>query len=124
MEKQLADIRQELEEALTTTQRAKRRMVFRKSKAKILRARKIAQKRMAPRSKLEQRAQRQARREIESRILGGQTKADLAFGTRSALEKKVDKKSSLIKTLAKRMLPKVKQAEVSRLKKFRSGESQ
>jgi multidrug resistance efflux pump len=121
MAKELTDIREELQEALTTAQRAKRRASFRKAKARIQRGRKLAQKRLAPREKLEKRAQKQARKSIESKILGGKTKADLPFATRSAIEKKVDQRSPVIKRLAKRLYPKVRKTELERLKQFRSG---
>lgn len=121
MAKELTDIREELQEALTTAQRAKRRASFRRVKARIQRGRKLAQKRLAPREKLEKRAQKQARRSVEAQILGGKTKLDLPFATRSAIEKKVDKRTPVIKRLAKRLYPKVRKSELERLKQYRSG---
>lgn len=123
MGKELADIRQELQEALTTAQRAKRRMQFRRLKPKIKRAREIAKKRLAPKEKLEKRAAKQARKTIESKMLGGKTKNDLPFASRSAIEKKVDKRSAVIKRLAKKLYPKARKAEVERLNQYRSGGS-
>ncbi len=123
MGKELADIRQELQEALTTAQRAKRRMQFRRLKPKIKRAREIAKKRLAPKEKLEKRAAKQARKTIESKMLGGKTKNDLPFASRSAIEKKVDKRSAVIKRLAKKLYPKVRKAEMERLNQYRSGGS-
>jgi hypothetical protein len=123
MGKELADIRQELQEALTTAQRAKRRMQFRRLKPKIKRGREIAKKRLAPKEKLEKRAAKQARKAIESKMLGGKTKNDLPFASRSAIEKKVDKRSAVIKRLAKKLYPKVRKAEMERLNQYRSGGS-
>jgi hypothetical protein len=123
MAKDLSEIREELQEALTTAQRVKRRMVFRRSKAKIKKARERAQKRMAPKEKLEKRAMKQARKKIEMKILGGKTKDDLPFAARTAIEKKVDQRSAAIKRIAKRMFPGVRKAELERLQAYRRGGS-
>ena len=123
MAKDLSEMREELQEALTTAQRVKRRMVFRRSKAKIKKARERAKKRIAPKEKLEKRAMKQARKKIEMKILGGKTKDDLPFAARTAIEKKVDQRSAAIKRIAKRMFPGVRKAELERLQAYRRGGS-
>ena len=123
MAKELADIREDLDEALTTQQRMKRKQTFKRIKSRIARGRKLAQRRLAPKDKLEARSQKQARRSIESKILGGKNKADMPLAARVAIEKKVDKKTAAIKRLAKKMFPGVRKKEMARLKSFRSGGS-
>jgi hypothetical protein len=124
MAKDLSEMREELQEALTTAQRMKRRMVFRRSKARIKKARERAQKKLAPIEKLEKRAMKQARKKIEMKILGGKKKDDLPFAARTAIEKKVDQRSAVIKRLAKRMFPGVRKAELERLQAYRRGGSE
>jgi len=117
----LVDLKLVLDEALSTSQRLKKRQTFKRHKAKIRRGRERAKRRLAPKDKLETRASRQARKSIESKLLGGKTKADLPVSQRAAIEKKVEKRSAAIKRIAKRLFPQVKKAEVKRLKDFRAG---
>lgn len=98
-------------EALTNAQRVKAKAVFRKNKSKIKRGKERAKRRIASTEKLKGRANKHARKEVEAKLLGGKKKADLSFGARSSLEKKVDKKKGLIARLAKKKLPSVRKAD-------------
>jgi len=103
-------------EALTISQRQKRKASFRKNKAKIMIARKKAAKKMASPEKLKGRAEKQARNLIIKKILKNKSKNDLSFAARVDLEKKVAKKSAAIKKIAKKLLPMVKKADRAKMK--------
>lgn len=103
-------------EALTISQRQKRKASFRKNKAKIMIARKKAAKKMASPEKLKSRAEKQARNLIIKKILKNKSKNDLSFAARVDLEKKVAKKSAAIKKIAKKLLPMVKKADRAKMK--------
>lgn len=103
-------------EALTMSQRQKRKASFRKNKAKIMMARKKAAKKMASPEKLKSRAEKQARNLIIKKILKNKSKDDLSFAARGELEKKVKKKSAAIKKIAKKLLPQVKKADRAKIK--------
>ena len=104
-------------EALTISQRQKRKASFRKNKAKIMIARKKAAKKMASPEKLKGRAEKQARNLIIKKILKNKSKDDLSYAARGELEKKVAKKTAAIKKIAKKLLPMVKKADRAKLKK-------
>jgi len=103
-------------EALTISQRQKRKASFRKNKAKIMIARKKAAKKMASPEKLKGRAEKQARNLIIKKILKNKSKDDLSFSARGELEKKVAKKKAAIKKIAKKLLPMVKKADRAKMK--------
>ena len=103
-------------EALTISQRQKRKASFRKNKAKIMIARKKAAKKMASPEKLKGRAEKQARNLIIKKILKNKSKDDLSFSARGELEKKVAKKTAAIKKIAKKLLPMVKKADRAKMK--------
>ena len=112
----------EFEEALTAAQRQKAKATFRKNKAKIMIGRKKAAKKLASKEKLQGRAEKQARNILIKKILKDKDKGDLSFGARRDLEKKLDKKKGAIKKIAKKLLPKVKQADREKLKKNKEGD--
>jgi len=103
-------------EALTISQRQKRKASFRKNKAKIMMARKKAAKKMASPEKLKARATLAARNLIIKKILKNKTKAQLSFSARADLEKKVSKKAAAIKKIARKLLPQVKKADKAKFK--------
>ena len=103
-------------EALTISQRQKRKASFRKNKAKIMIARKKAAKKLASPEQLKDRAVKQARNLIVKKILKNKTKDDLSMSARGELEKKVDKKKAAIKKIAKKLLPMVKKADRAKIK--------
>jgi len=103
-------------EALTLSQRQKRKAAFRKNKAKIMIARKKAAKKLASPEQLKDRAVKQARNLIVKKILKNKTKDDLSMSARGELEKKVDKKKAAIKKIAKKLLPMVKKADRAKIK--------
>lgn len=101
-------------EALTLQQRMKAKQTFRKNKAKIAMGRKKAEKRVATPEKLKKRARKQARRELEKKLLKDKSKDDLSYAARTELEKKIDKRAAAIDRIARKLLPKLKKAELEK----------
>ena len=112
------------DEAMTLATRMKMKAAFRKNKAKILRGRKKAAKKLASMDKLQGRAEKQARNILLKKILQGKDKSDLSFAARQSIEKKLEKKRGAIKRIAKKLLPSVKKADREKLKKNSSKEGE
>tara|TARA_R110000765_G_scaffold269744_2_gene368642 strand:+ start:126 stop:512 length:387 start_codon:yes stop_codon:yes gene_type:complete len=112
-----------IDEALTASQRIKRKQTFKKNKGKIARGKKKAAKRNATPEQIKTRAQAQARAKFADKILGGKSKADLSLGDRAALEKKLAKKTAAIARLAKKLKPSIKAADKAKTKTARAGDT-
>lgn len=110
----------EVLEALNMAQRLKAKQTFRKNKSKIAMGRKRAERRFADKDRLDKRAQRQARREVEKKILKDKSKSDLSFGQRKNLEKMVDKRKPLIQRLARKLKPIVKKKDREKISSRRN----
>ena len=106
-----------LDEVLTIQQRMKKKQVMRRSKAKIAMGRKRAARKMASQDVLKGRAKKQAKNLIIKKILKNRSKADLSYGSRAALEKMVAKRKVAIERIAKKLLPKVRQKDRTKLQK-------
>ena len=104
----------EFSEAMTLSQRMKAKASFRRNKSKISMGRKRAEKRVASPEKLQMRARKAARKQIEKKMLAGKDKRDLSFSARQSLEKKVDKRKPVVDRLAKKLLPKLRKAELEK----------
>jgi hypothetical protein len=111
-----------MEEALTLQQRMKRSRMMKAKSGIIARKRKIAMNKRASSEKIQQRANKAARKIIQDKILKDRDKDELSFTSREKLEKMVDKKQPLIKRIAKRLLPTMRKKETERLQK-RKGEN-
>ena len=107
----------ELDEVATLAQRQKMKAAFRKNKAKIALGKAKAAKKLATPDQLKQRAEKQARNVIIKKLTKGKDKGEMSFSQRAALEKQLEKKKGAIKKIAKKLLPKVKQADREKLKK-------
>lgn len=105
----------ELEEALTTQQRVKRRQIMRRLKAKIAMGRKRAMKKRATPEKLKQRAARRARQAIIKKLSRGKDKSELSYSQRKEIEQRVAKRQSMIDRMAKKMLPTVRKDDMSKM---------
>ena len=119
------DIDEELiinERVMNLMQRRKAALKMRRLKFRIARARKIKKKRMATLDMLTRRARRQARNFIRKRIAGkqGEKYVDLSPSQKMAIDKRMIKKMPFINKMAKRLLPKVRQAELVRLRAARA----
>lgn len=110
------------EAPLNMQQRRARAMAFRRAKSKVLRGRKIAQRKMASPEKLKTRARKKAIELIRKKVAGdkGADYANLSPAEKQAIDKRVQAKKGAIGKTASRLLPKVKQAERERLRKFKS----
>lgn len=119
------DDNEDLNEVLDITQRQKRAMILRAHKTKIERARELAKRRMAPEKNIKKRAYAQARQIVRKRFAGarGAEYEKLGPSEKIAIDRAIEKKQALIKKIALRLIPRVKQAEQQRLHSFMKGQS-
>lgn len=108
-------VKDDLDEALTTQQRIKRRQIMRRLKAKIAMGRKRAAKKRATPEKLKQRAMKRARAAMIKKLARGKDKADLSFSQRKDIEQRVAKRASMIARMAKKMLPTVRKDDMAKM---------
>jgi nicotinic acid mononucleotide adenylyltransferase len=111
----------QIDEVLTIQQRLKRRMIMRRIRSRVKRGAKIARRRMAKPEKLKVRSGRAARQLLRKRFAGslGAKYSSLTPSAKIQVDKRLEKKKGMISKLAKRLLPRVRKAEVERLKKAR-----
>ena len=111
------------EAVLSVAARKKRAMAFKKSKAKIMRGRKIAAKKMASPEKLKLRSRKKAIEVIRKKVAGakGTDYKNLSPSEKMSIDKKVEKKKGAIAKIAKKQFQGVKKAEKERLAKVRQG---
>jgi len=105
---------QDTEEALTVPQRLAKSRQMKKYKSRLKLGRQRAARRIASKEKLEKRARKKAREAILKKLTKDIPKSDLTYARRAELEKRLDKMKSRIDRMAKKMLPKVRQAEISK----------
>ena len=110
------------ERVLNLMQRKRAALKMRRLKFRIARARKIKRKRFATMDMLTRRARRKARQFIRKRIAGkmGEKYVDLSPSQKMSIDRRMQKKIPFINKMAKRLLPKVRQAELVRLKAARA----
>ena len=111
-----------MDEALTVAQRLKRSKIFKQKSKIIAKKRAIAMKKRASPEKIKTRALKKARDILTKKILNNQDRSELGFGELIALDKKLDKKKAVIKKIAKKLLPVIKQKETDRIEKLRGKE--
>ena len=106
----------DVEEALTPAQRRQRGRIFKKFKARIKIGQERAKRKIASPEKLKARARKAARNAVLLKLTKDIPKSELNFARRQELEKRLDKPAMKrkIDMLAKRMLPKVRKAELER----------
>lgn len=107
-----------VEEAiLNFQQRRQRAMTMRRHKAKIAAGRKRAAKKVATKEKLQKRARKKAIQMIRKMVAGkkGVDYKSLNPAEKMMIDKKVAKRSSAIERIAKKMMPKVRRAEMARV---------
>ena len=105
------------DEALSKAARAKKSRLMKMKGKMIAKKREISMKRKASPEKIKKRAMKKARDIIAKKLLKDRSKADLSISGKENLEKKLNAKKALIKKIAKKLLPKIKQAETERLAK-------
>ena len=111
-------------EVLNMTQRRQIGMRMKRLAKKIARTKARKKKRMKDPRALKTKANKQARSILFKKMSGGKASGELSVGARIAIGKKLDKKKGAIAKLAKRLMPKVKKAEVERLAAFRQKQNQ
>ena len=109
-----------MDEALTPAQRIKRGRLMKAKSNIIAKKRARAMKKRAPSEVIQKRALKKARDILTKKILNNKSKSELGYGELENLEKKLGKKKAVIKKIAKKMLPVLKQAEKDRIEKLRS----
>ena len=110
-------------EVLNMQQRRAIGMRMRRLAQKIARTKARKKKRMKTNDQLKTKAMKTARAILFKKMSGGKAASELSMGARIAIAKKLEKKSSAIQKLGKRLFPKIKKGEVERLKKFRQSQS-
>jgi predicted kinase len=90
---------------------------------RIQRKREIQKKRMADQPRLEKRARKAAIRLLRKRFAGkqGANYASLSPGAKISVDRVIQKKMAMVGKISKRMMPKIRRAEIERLKAVRGG---
>ena len=102
------------DEALTMQQRRARSRQMKKYQARLKVGRKKAAAKVANLAVLKRRAQKAARAAIAKKITKGVAKGDLTPARKQEIEKRLDKMQPRINRVAKKLLPKLRQAELAR----------
>lgn len=115
----------EIDEVLDIAQRQKRAQIMRRYSATIERKRKIAQRKLAPEKNIKKRAYAQARQAVRKKFAGarGAEYEKLGPSEKMAIDRAIEQKTALIKKLALKLIPKIKQAEAKRLQSFTKGQA-
>lgn len=113
------------EKVLDVSQRMKRAQIMRRNQAKIERARELSKKRIAPEKNIKKRAYAAARQIVRTRVAGkhGAEYEKLGPSEKIAIDRAIEGKQKLIKKLALRLIPRIKQAEAKRLQSYMKGQS-
>lgn len=109
-----SSIKEDLDEALTHTQRLAKKRQMKRYKSKIKLGRERASRKMADPDRLATRSRRAARKLIFGRLAKDVDKSDMSYQRRAEIEKRLDKMGPRIDRLAKRLLPKVRKKEMER----------
>ena len=107
---------------LTVQQRMKIGRRMKRLAPKMQRKKEIQKKKMADKPRLEKRSRKAAIKLLRTRFAGkqGANYASLSPGAKISVDRIIQKKMSMVNTISKRMLPKVRKAEMDRLKAARS----
>ena len=111
------------EAPLTPMQRRKKAIIMKRLAPKIARKRKIAMRKKAGIEKIQGRANKAAREYMRQLFLKGKKYSDLPLQARVNIDKKVEKKKTLMQKLAKRMIPVMRRKEIERLKQLRKSKT-
>lgn len=116
------EIDPELEEALSRQQRRKKAITMRKNKSKIAAGRRRNKNRKASPEKLKKRARKAAISAVRKKVASskGDSYNDLSPSQKEMVDKKVEKRKSLVNRLSKKMLPIVRKKEKERKMKKES----
>ena len=108
----------ELDEVLSRQARIKKALILRRYKHKIQRRKKMMRKKLATKDMLVRRARRHAVKLVRKRFMGkkGENYAKLGMADKILIDKKIAEKKAIIDRIANRLLPKVRRAELIRLR--------
>tara|TARA_X000001316_G_C922263_1_gene37266 strand:- start:4003 stop:4443 length:441 start_codon:yes stop_codon:yes gene_type:complete len=102
------------DEALTMAQRRAKSRQMKKYQARLKVGRSKARMRVASSKVLAKRARKQARNMIAKKLTKGISKADLTPARKQEIEKRLDKMAPRVTRLAKKITPKLRQAELGK----------
>ena len=105
---------EEVDEALTQSQRVKAGQRMKRMSKRIQIAKKRAMKRSPTQDVLKKRATKQARNQMIKKWTRGQDKTDLSFSRRAELEKRLKKAKAKVDRNAKRLIPQVRKQDRER----------
>lgn len=100
-----------VDEALTVSQRIKRKASMRKAKAKIRVGRERAARKKATTEVIKKRARNRAKNMLFKKLAKGKSKDQMSYAQRAAIEKKMKGKGKVIDRLAKKLVKDVRAAE-------------
>ena len=112
MHEQVED--EEVDEALTHSQRIKTSQRMKRMSKRIQIAKKRAMKKAPTMDVLKKRAKKQAKNQMIAKWTRGADKGDLSFGRRAELEKKLKKMDSKIDKMARRKMPELRKLDRQR----------
>jgi CRISPR/Cas system-associated protein Cas10 (large subunit of type III CRISPR-Cas system) len=112
----------EVNEVMSRQARIKRSQAMKRMSKKIAMKKKIAAKKKASPEKLKLRARKLARKVLVNKLTKGRPYQGLSIAEKEKIEQKLKTKSAVIDRIAKKLLPKVKEAEVDRLKRVRGSD--
>ena len=101
-------------EALSMAARRKKAIQMKKYASRLKVGRKKAAMKVADQKRLAKRARKAARNAIAKKLTKGIAKADLTPARKAEIEKRLDKMQPKIARLAKKMLPKIRKAELEK----------
>ena len=110
-----------IEEVLSRAGRIKRGLMMRRIKHKVQRKKAMMRKKMATVDMLSRRSRRHAVRLVRKRFMGkkGENYAKLGMSDKIMIDKRMESKKAIIVKIAQRLLPKVRRAELIRLKNYK-----
>tara|TARA_B110000858_G_scaffold195678_1_gene252633 strand:+ start:1459 stop:1845 length:387 start_codon:yes stop_codon:yes gene_type:complete len=105
---------EQTDEALTHSQRIKASIRMKKMKNRIKIGRERAMRKTPTMDTIKKRANKQARILMMKKLTKGASKDELSFSRRTDIEKRLAKKSAVIKRLAQKMIPAIRKQDRER----------
>tara|TARA_R110000803_G_scaffold53350_3_gene109521 strand:+ start:1583 stop:2125 length:543 start_codon:yes stop_codon:yes gene_type:complete len=105
---------EDVDEALNMQQRRQRSRSMKKFQARLKMGRKKAKMKVANPAVLKRRANKAARNAMAKKMMKGQSRANMTPARKQEIEKRLDKMQPRIQRLSKKLLPKLRQAELGR----------
>ena len=114
-----------LDEVLSRQARIKKALILRRFKHKIQRKKAMMRKKLATAPMLKRRARRHAIKLVRKRFMGkkGENYAKLGMADKIMIDTRVATKKAIIDRIAARLLPKVRRAELVRLRDYKKNKS-